>query len=77
MKRLQVCDECYVRNGCGDLYRATVKIAQKGSLEVNIPSMPCPQTLLTGSCYYHYKNKYYSNLWSLVYPHQIIKQLAT
>lgn len=72
MKRLQVGDECYVRNGNRELFKAKVVRAFKGQIDVFIPYLDYEQTLhreapAEAGC---------PLLWNIVYPYPIIKQLA-
>lgn len=72
MKRLQVGDECYVRNGVGELYRAKVTGLSKLGLCFYIPAID-----RTEFAWSYDDRKCKSRLlWSLVYPYPIIKQLA-
>ncbi len=72
MKQLQVGDECYVRNGVGELYRAKVTGITKSGFWFYIPATNRVQQAwpLGGA---KHKSRF---LWNLVYPYPIIKQLA-
>jgi len=72
MKRLQVGDECYVRNGRKDLFKAQVKRINRRSMTVFIPHMRCTQDLQKGVS----AEVNSSVLWNLVYPFPCIKELA-
>ncbi len=75
MKRLEEGDECYIRNGCGDLFVAYVMRVGKRGMQVKIPAKKGLSQILGGGDY-HGKNPERTNAWSLVYPFPIIKQLA-
>jgi hypothetical protein len=71
MKRLQVGDECYVREGLGgNVFKASVA-SLKPFFEVNLPHRLSPMILCNGTGFD--SNEY---AYRLVYPYPIIKQLA-
>lgn len=77
MNRLQVGDECYVRNGTGSIFKAFVSEIYEDGLLVQIPAKRgvC-QHLCKGLENYHSKNKQRLHAWSLVYPFPCVKDLA-
>lgn len=71
MKRLQVGDECYVREGLGgNIFKASVASLEP-FFEVNLPHRVSPMLLWNGDGFV--PNEY---AYRLVYPFPIIKQLA-
>jgi hypothetical protein len=74
MKRLQVGDECYVRNGAKDLYRAEIIKLFNTGIEFFIPHVGYSQRAHSG--HGPKSGALKENQWSLVYPYPIIKQLA-
>lgn len=71
MKRLQVGDECYVRQGLGgEIFKATIHSLQP-FIEIEIKNRLSPMMLWEGLGFPD--NEY---AYRLVYPYPIIKQLA-
>lgn len=71
MNRLQVGDECYVRNGAGDLRKAIVTNTYP-CLVVFVRNLKIMQRVAVKSSYY--TESQYS--WRLVYPFPCVKDLA-
>jgi len=72
MNRLQVGDECYVRNGIKQLFKAKVRRVLGNRIHVFIPAIRVVQVIrgdvpAKNGC---------KLLWNLVYPTEAIKRLA-